>query len=89
MSFPDGVIDKVIREYVCAQCYFDLRKELAPKRKYLAICPTHGDCENAGRVTRSWAESEGQRRAARRLEIEYDYRPAPRQPEIVLAELGF
>ena len=91
MPFRDGEIDNIIRDFVCAQCYDDLYKRATkpPERKWLALCPTHGDVEKVGRVTRSWAEWEGQRRAWRYKELTYSTAPSGRSEEEILKELGF
>lgn len=90
MSFRDGEIDLVCRDYICAQCYSDLHKVMADNRRWRAVCGNNHDVERSGRVTKKWAIRQGQKLAGRRKEIEYYLRlDRPKRPvEEILEELG-
>jgi hypothetical protein len=95
MPFYDGEIEIIIRRFVCAQCYLDLKKRFAPDRKWIAFCPVHGDIETVGRITRSSAERLGQKLVARRKEIiakfpeEYPSPHKGKSTEQLIEEMGF
>lgn len=90
MSFRDGEIDLVCRDYICAQDYSDLHKAMTENRRWLAVCEHGHDVEIAGRVTKKWAIKQGQKLAGRRKELEYLYRAEqPKRPvEKILEDLG-
>lgn len=89
MSFRDGEIDLVCRDYICAQDYSDLHKVMADNRRWRAVCDKGHDAEQVGRVTKKWAIRQGQKLAGRRKELDYLYREKSNRPaDEILEELG-
>jgi len=67
-----------------------------PTYRVVVFCPTHGDVEVVGRVTRFWAIMEGQKRASRARDLRFKMRKEERErlgikfdPDQTLAELGY
>lgn len=100
MPFHDGEITLVIRDYVCAQCYEDLAPQpvegaVFGQARWRAVCGTHGDVEQCGRVTRKSAERLGQRNLEAAREAPawfpdlFPQRKTGLTPEEIIKQLGF
>lgn len=94
--FPDGEIDKFLRDRVCSRCYGELQKKPAEGRLWEAHCPTCGDAWGYTTISRKHAEIKGQEALANYLDVRFD--PAythilgPREAKSqdqILRELGF
>ena len=100
IGFGEVEYQFVIRDYLCAFCYSELMATHASERRWMVICPYHGNIELVGRVSRSWAEYVGQRGANEYLELRdiFDFllpegeRRADREkqePDVILDQLGY
>lgn len=94
-ALPDGVIDKLIRDNVCARCYGDLVKVPVEGRLWQPVCQTCGDAWGGTTIRRSTAERRAQQALADLIEVKHnlcDLFPNPHHGKSfkqLLSELGF
>ena len=95
MPFSETEYQLITRDYICAQCYGDLHHlPVKGQHKWQVLCRTcDTDVEDGGRVTRQWAEGEGQKRAQqykdKRVRSERGKKSKRTPPDQIISELGY
>lgn len=97
MPFTSLVAERIVSRYLCARCYHTLYRKHAPMGLETVECPDCGNVEDegVGRVTKWWAERQGQQNLKELHEAQANLTDLFPQEKLdkpvkdALAELGF
>ncbi len=94
-ALQDGLVDRYIARRVCARCFGDLQKKLAPERMWAVYCPRCQAAWNFATVSRRYAEWLGQEAIAQLCQARENFQdlfPNPHKGKTapqLLRELGY